>query len=259
MTITETDCLVCDVRNGVAWLMLNRPQVANAIDTRMILALRAQLRDLAARDEVQVIVLHGAGKGFCAGGDLSNFGEHLDRIDTEVGKFLEIAHEALLLLESAPQITISAVHGFAAGAGMSVALMTDLCIMAEDAQFIPTYPSIGITPDLGGTYALMKRLSHSQALKFLLLEDRISAPDALAMGAITETVGAADLLARVETVAQRLAELGRNVLHGTKRLLNDARDTNLETQLDLEFCHLRHGLQSEAFRTAVAHRSRPRN
>jgi len=256
MAFPDNDCLQCSVRDGQAWLTLNRPQAANAIDTAMIVALRDRLQDITARKDIQVIVLQGEGRGFCAGGDLSAFGDKMDRIDVEVGKFLAIAHEALLLLEEAPQITISSVQGFAAGAGMSLALMADFCIMADDAQFIPTYPQIGLTPDLGGTYAAMKRLSYSQALKFLLLHDRVSAPEALAMGTITEVVPAAELGARVEAVANRLAGLGRNVVHGTKRLLNGARNTGLEMQLDLELFQLRDGFQSDAFKSAVARRSR---
>lgn len=230
-----TDCLSCDITNGVAYLTLNRPQAANSLNTDLALALRGQLRSITARDDVQVIVLRGAGKGFCAGGDLSQYGDQLDRIEIAVGDFLPIIHEALMVLESAPQITVSAVQGYAAGAGMSLALMTDLCVMAEDAQFIPTYPQIGITPDVGGTYAVMKKLNYGQALKFLLLKDRISAAEALGMGLVTEVVPASELDARLTAMVERLAGLGRNVLQGTKRLLNGAAGTPLEMQLDLEF------------------------
>lgn len=255
MTPAPQDCLCCDIADGIASLTLNRPQAANSLNTDLALALRATLREITARADVHVIVLKGAGKGFCAGGDLSQYGDQLDRIEAAVAEFLPILHDALMLLEAAPQITVSAVHGYAAGAGMSLALMTDLCVMAEDAQFIPTYPRIGITPDVGGSYAVMKKAGYAQALKFLLLNDRVSATDALGMGLIAETVPAPDLETRVEALAGRLAGLGRNVLHGTKRLLNAARDTTLETQLDLEAFQLREGLRGEKFQTAVASRS----
>lgn len=250
------DCLFCDFANGVAYLTLNRPYAANSLNTDLALALRTQLQAITARPDIHVIVLKGAGKGFCAGGDLSQYGDQLDRIDIAVGEFLPIVHEALVVLEEAPQITISAVHGYAAGAGMSLALMTDFCVMAEDAQFIPTYPAIGITPDIGGTYAVMKKLNYSQALKFLLLKDQIGAAEALGIGLITEIAPAEALDEYLQALAERLAGLGRNVLHGTKRLLNGARGTGLEMQLDLEFFQLRTGLRSEKFQSAVARRAR---
>jgi 2-(1,2-epoxy-1,2-dihydrophenyl)acetyl-CoA isomerase len=194
-----------DVEDGVGTLTLNRPEAVNAFTARMLSELRKVL-DFVERDSgVRVLVVTGAGRGFSAGQDLK---EHMasdgaDVIGEHLEKYYNPVFERLYRLEKP---TVAAVHGAAAGAGMSLALACDLRIAADNARFLQAFVKIGLVPDSGSTYFLPRVVGLARALELALLGDAVDAATALQMGLVNRVVPADRLAEETRALARRLAE-----------------------------------------------------
>src|SRR3546814_214240 len=141
----------------IATLTLNRPESYNAIDLAMATRLRDLARDVEADGRIKILVVRGEGPAFCGGGDIRHFVENLDDIGSCIRELLTPYHDFLSTLRRMPKVVLASVHGAAAGAGLSLASMCDLCIAADDASFTPAYAKIGVSPDGGGTWGLARR------------------------------------------------------------------------------------------------------
>jgi enoyl-CoA hydratase/carnithine racemase len=154
-------------------------------------------------------------------------------------------------LRRMPKIVIASVHGSAAGAGLSLAFMADLCIAAEDARFTPAYAKLGVSPDGGGTVGLAASVGPRRALQIFLAEDSFSAAQAYEWGLVAKVVPAVELKAATRELALRLAQNAPAGLATTKALIYSAANTPVEQQLDAERDGIIDGMQSEEFRIAV--------
>ena len=239
------------VRDAIAHVRLNRPDRLNALDRAMVYDLAEALEGLVARSDLRVIVIGGEGRAFCAGGDLAPFAANEGRSDDVVDALLPRLHELLILLSQAPQAVVFSVHGTAAGAGMSLSFMGDFCIAADNAQFVPAYAGIGLTPDGGGTVGLVRALGPRQALRLLLAEDRFPATLAHSMGLVTRLVPEAELGAETLAFARRLARLDPGAVAGTRRLVMQSSGRDLAAQLETEMAELKQRMRSDTFRSAV--------
>ncbi|MBX5475405.1 MAG: enoyl-CoA hydratase/isomerase family protein [Thermoleophilia bacterium] len=235
-------------RDGaVQTITLNRPDVLNAFNR----ALHAGLRDALtqARDpEVRAVVITGAGRGFCAGQDLKEFGEM-----PNIGAGLrETYHPNVLAIRALEKPVIAAVNGACAGAGLSLACACDLRIASDAATFVPGFVGIGLVPDSGGTFFVHRLLGAGRAFEWMTSNRRLSAAEAYAWGLVSEVVEADAFPARVAELAATLAAGPTRAIGMTKRLFDHADTATLEEQLELEAQLQAAAAASEDFREGVA-------
>jgi 2-(1,2-epoxy-1,2-dihydrophenyl)acetyl-CoA isomerase len=218
-------------RDGaVLTITLNRPDSYNAFTTSMHVAMRGAL-DEAASDDVRAVVVTGAGKGFCAGQDITEFRE----LDHDVGEHLEATyHPNIRAIRALEKPVIAAVNGAAAGAGLSLACACDYRLAADGAAFVPGFVGIGLIPDSGGSYFIARLLGPSRAFAWMSSNRRLTAAEAHAWGLVDEVVDADGLAARAAEVAAEYASLPTRGIGMTKRLFDHAQTATLDEQLTLE-------------------------
>jgi 2-(1,2-epoxy-1,2-dihydrophenyl)acetyl-CoA isomerase len=221
-------------RDGaVARLTLNRPDRINSLTLAMLGELSAALTDLDSDDTVRVVVLTGAGRGFCAGQDLADH-EAID--DTRAIRSVVERHynPVIRQIRGLPQPVIAAVNGVAAGAGCSLALACDIAIATASAKFINAFINIGLIPDAGGSYFLPRLIGQARALGMTLLGEPIEAKTAADWGLIWKAVPDADFPREVEALAKRLAEMPTTAIGLIKHAINVSGHHSLEQQLAVE-------------------------
>ncbi len=221
---------------AVTRITLSRPEKLNALTHRMSDELLDAFTALRDDEGVRAVVLTGAGRGFCAGQDLSEFGEAYRqgrRPDIE-RHLAESYHRLIPAMVAAPKPVIAAVNGVAAGAGLSLALACDLRIAADTARFTQAFVKIGLIPDSGGTFLLPRAVGHAKALELSLTGDLIDAAEAHRIGLVHRIHPAGELVAEVEALAARLASMPTRALAATKVLLRDALTLDLGESLRRE-------------------------
>lgn len=221
------------IDDACATLTLNRPAALNAIDVAMGRELQHAADLIAAQPEIRVVVLRGAGKVFCAGGDIAMFEGDTTRIRTTLQALFVPLNDFVAHVARMDKIWLADVHGVAAGAGLSLALGCDLAWATEDARFATAYLKLGATPDAGMTHALVRLVGRRRATELLLRTDPIDASGALQLGLINQVYDATDGDA-VGDYARTLALHAPASIAGLKRLLRQAALTPLETQLGEE-------------------------
>lgn len=248
MTTPATDLLVA-VQDGVATLTMNRPERLNALSRPMLDALASTLPRLAEDPAVGVVVLTGAGRAFCAGGDvkaMAEGGEMPDATLEERAQALRTRMEAARLLHEMPKPTIAMVRGAAAGAGLSLALACDLRIAAESARFGTAFARVGYSGDFGGSFFLTQLVGTARARELYFTAELVDAARALAWGLVNRVVADDRLEAETMALATRLARGPRIAYRYMKRNLNAAESGTLRDVLDLEaWHHTRTGLTED--------------
>src|ERR1700720_1031964 len=237
----------------IATITLNRPSAFNSIDLSIAKKLEQLGAAVEADDDIRVLVIEGEGRAFCAGGDLQTIGAAAaaDNIAPVVGELIKHYHAFIETLRRMPKIVLSSVHGSAAGAGMGLAFVADLCIAAEDARFTPAYAKIGVSPDGGSTVGMVGTVGIRRALQIFLAEDSFSAQQALDWGLVAKIVPAAELKAATRQFPERLAQNPPAAIGGTKSLVYQAPLTPTRQQLDAETENIIGGMLTEEFRVAV--------
>jgi len=235
-------------RDGaVQTITLNRPEKMNAFTRGLHGELRGALKQ--ARDpEVRAVVITGAGRAFCAGQDLTEFGETGD-----IGASLrETYHPNILAIRALEKPVIAAVNGACAGAGLSLACACDIRIAADSAAFVPGFIGIGLIPDAGGTYFIHRLLGASRAFEWMSSNRRLTAAEAHAWGLVSEVVEADALPLRAAELASTYAELPTRGIGMTKRLFDHADTATLEEQLEMESQLQAAAARSDDFREGVS-------
>jgi 2-(1,2-epoxy-1,2-dihydrophenyl)acetyl-CoA isomerase len=204
------------VGDGIAHVELNRPEQANAFDLATTAEFADAVRQAAGDDAVQAVLLTGAGRRFCAGGDVASFASALDQPAYlhQLASEVDAAFRQLAALEKP---VVAAVHGSVAGAGLALMLSCDIVVAAPDTKFVFAYPSIGLTPDCGLSYLLPRAVGQQRALAFSLLGKPATAGEALAWGMVTEL--AEDPAVRGRQLATSLAAGPATALGQVARLL----------------------------------------
>jgi 2-(1,2-epoxy-1,2-dihydrophenyl)acetyl-CoA isomerase len=229
------DTVRFEVSGPVATITLNRPDRLNAMTEELIVAVLCPLEQVSADEAIRVLVLTGAGRGFCAGGDLGAMGEFAEpRTPGASIAQLRRLHRTTELLHEMPKPTIAAVNGPCAGAGLSWACACDLRIAAESAVFRTAFLSAGLTGDFGGTWLLTRLVGAGRARDLYFRNEKLSAAAALSMGLVGEVVPDGAVLGRVADLAGRLAEAPPHVIAGIKQNLNDAEELGLHAVLNAE-------------------------
>jgi len=265
------EVLLRDLDDGVLTLTLNRPERMNALDPALMRALRDATREAAEDVEVACVVLKGAGKSFCAGGDMgvAVAEARTDEASGPPGATVEQPHaqrqdsfesrvawlrenmEAVRFLRQMPKPTIASVHGAAAGGGLCLAAACDLRIVADNSRFITAFVHVGLSGDYAGTYFLTRLLGPMKARELYFLGEKFDAQEAYRLGFVTRLVATDQLEAETRSLARRLARGPRVALRYMKKTLNAAEVDRLEDILDMEaFCQVR-AAQTEDHREAA--------
>ena len=227
--------ILLDLRDGIARITLNRPDRLNSFNDAMHASLRDGLDRVRADASVRVLSLTGAGRGFCAGQDLSDRAVAPGGSPVDLGASIERNYQPLILgLRALPMPVVCAVNGVAAGAGANIALACDLVIAAKSASFIQAFAKIGLVPDSGGTYWLPRLVGPARAMGLALLGDKLSADQAAQWGLIWKCVDDAELTPTVDTLLAQLATAPTSGLAAIKRALHASDRNTLEQQLALE-------------------------
>jgi 2-(1,2-epoxy-1,2-dihydrophenyl)acetyl-CoA isomerase len=227
--------LLDSLEEGVLTLTLNRPDKMNAFNVALYEALAAAMKRAAMDDACRVVVLTGAGKGFCAGQDLGDraVAPGADRLD--LGESIEKRYNPLVrAIRGLPKPVVCAVNGVAAGAGANIALACDIALAAKSARFIQVFARIGLVPDSGGTWALPRLVGEARARALMMLADPIGAEQAEAWGMIWCAVDDDQLIGAAREIAMRLAAGPTHAYGLMKRAFLASSSNSLDAQLDLE-------------------------
>jgi 2-(1,2-epoxy-1,2-dihydrophenyl)acetyl-CoA isomerase len=220
-------------RGAVAIVTLNRPDVSNTLNLQTAMDLLAAAMTCGRNPAVRAVVLTGAGRNFCFGGDLRgmlNKGKGADAYLRELTTYL---HEAISHFARMDAPLIAAVNGTAAGAGVGLVTMADLAVCGESSKFSLSYTGVGLTPDAGTSFLLPRAIGSKRAMELFLLNRSLAAAEALSWGLVNKVVPDAELMNEAVSLGQRLAEGPTRAFGRTKRLMATALGA-LETQMVLE-------------------------
>jgi 2-(1,2-epoxy-1,2-dihydrophenyl)acetyl-CoA isomerase len=239
--------LLFDVLENVAHITLNRPEAANAINLELAKDLMYALMQCDDDPLIRAVLITGAGPMFCAGGDVKSFTEKGDDLPYYLKEITVHLHGAMSYLVRMDPPVVAAVHGSAAGAGMSLACACDMTLAAESARFTMAYTRIGLTPDGGATYTLTRLVGLKRTLELALNNRLLSAEEALNWGIVTKVLPEKDLITEATNLANRLAAGPTKAFGATKRLLQSGLTESFEGQMKNESRSI-----SEMARTADA-------
>jgi enoyl-CoA hydratase/carnithine racemase len=226
-------------RDGVATITLNRPERLNAFTREMIDLWVEALDDARQNDAVNAVVVTGAGRAFCSGGDVGGMNERRSEIPgLDHKRWLEEIHRIPLTLETLDKPVIAAMNGVAVGAGLDMALMCDLRYAAAGARFSEGYVKVGLIPGDGGTYFLPRLVGTARALELMWTGDFISAEEAERIGLVNRVVTPELLLETVHALAARLASGPGTALRMIKRAVYQGQRMDLRSHLDLLSSHM---------------------
>jgi 2-(1,2-epoxy-1,2-dihydrophenyl)acetyl-CoA isomerase len=225
------------VEDGVALLTLNRPDRLNAFSDEMLRALIEAFTRLGAEAEVRAIVLTGAGRGFCAGGDIKGMANRKPRTFEQRIEDLRWKSQLPLAMRECPKVVIGMINGVAVGAGLALALACDLRVAARSARFGTAFATVAFSGDLGGSWLLTRLVGTAKARELYFTANLFDAEKAMDLGLITKIVDDASLRSETMALAQRIAR-GPTIAYGyMKRNLHAAETEPLTTVLELEAVH----------------------
>lgn len=246
------ETILFELREDIARVTLNRPDRLNSFNVQMHTELRDAL-DKTHHGGARVLLLTGAGRGFCAGQDLADRSVSAGAAPPDLGHSIETCYKPLVLaLRDLPMPVVCLVNGVAAGAGANIALACDIVLAARSASFIEAFAKLGLIPDTGGTYFLPRLLGTARAVGLAMLGEKLSAEQAEAWGLIWKCVDDDSLQDEGERLARHFAAAPTRGLALTKRAIHASADNSLEQQLNLERDYMRELGYSEDYREGVA-------
>ena len=247
----STDELIVDRCDGVLTLTLNRPERLNAISGPMLAALSAELDRANVDPEVRVVVLTGAGRGFCAGLDLKARADGDDMSGATDLRLFDLHNTPPLVLLRMDKPVICALNGPAAGYGMDMALGCDIRIASDRAKLGAVFVRRGVLPESGGTWYLPRLVGWAKAAEIAFMGDVLDAERSLELGLVNRVVPHDDLMDEVRSVAARIASNAPYSVQATKRMMRLGMDETFETAVDHTYLQLRPMFTSEDFREGM--------
>jgi 2-(1,2-epoxy-1,2-dihydrophenyl)acetyl-CoA isomerase len=249
MTVSDAVLLVEDV-GAVRTLRLNRPEVLNAFNDELLIALGAAVKAAARDDAVRCVVVGASGRAFCSGQDLDTVKERMgDPNAPELGEHLRNLYNPVIRqIRTMEKPVIASVNGVAAGAGCSLAIACDLRVASERASLIEVFINVGLVPDSGSTFVLPRLVGMSRAMEMAFTGRKVDAETALEWGLVNQVVAEDELEAATMKLARKLASMPTRGIGLTKRAMNRAWTSGLDEQLEYEAL-----LQTTAGQTADHH------
>lgn len=252
--MNQYETLLVEVKDGVGWITLNRPDAFNALDLKMTGELCAVARSFATDPAIRTVVLTGAGKAFCGGGNVKEMAKFIDD-----GSIVDFMQELTLRLHifiseivRMPKPVIAAVNGTAAGAGFSMSMACDLTLAAKSARFVMAYTNIALVPDGSSTYFLPRLVGCKKAMELILLNNVLSADDAAGLGIVNRVLPDESFAEEVEALAEKLAAGPTGAYGDVKFLLQRGISESLETQMENERQMIAKNAAGPDFREGVA-------
>jgi 2-(1,2-epoxy-1,2-dihydrophenyl)acetyl-CoA isomerase len=228
------DSLLFERAGSIATLTLNRPDTGNAVDIPLARALLDAAITCDQEDSIRCVVLTGAGRMFCAGGDVGAFSAAGDALPAFLKEITAYMHAAVARFAHMKKPVLTAINGPAAGVGLSLAILGDIAMAARSAHFTVAYTALGLSPDGGATWLLPRLVGIRKAQELTLLNTRVIADDAVHAGLITRVVEDAAFKAEVQGTAERLAMAATPAIGKVRNLLLDSFGASLEAQMDAE-------------------------
>lgn len=248
-----TSEVLFDVADHIATLTLNRPEKLNAFTDAMLMALVDALDQCEQRDDVRVVVLTGAGRGFCAGGDVTTMGADADnRAHVTKRHIVDFIQAFPRRVATFNKPIIAAVNGVATGGGMDLALACDFRTAGTAARFAETYAKIGLLPGGGGAYYLPRIVGTARALELLLTAEFIAAEEAHAIGLVNHVFDDATLLKETRAIAARIAALPPYSVSMIKRTVYQGLETDFASALEIVGSHIAIAKASDDHAEAIA-------
>ncbi len=242
-----------EMRDAVAIITMNRPDALNALSLQLTVDLRKAINK-AIQEKARAVVLTGAGRAFCSGGDLremQSMWQKEGRIEAFLEEPLKALHDVILLIRETPIPFVAAVNGVCAGAGTNFALACDIIFAAENASFNEAFVRIGLSPDCGGSFFLPRAIGEKLAAEIFMTGETLTAERAVQIGMINRIVSADSLLNEAIGIAKKLALAPTGSIGKIKKILNATFSNDLQTQLDLEHqCQIESG-KSNDFKEGV--------
>lgn len=230
--------ILLDIEDGVATIVLNRPHKLNAFNDPMLKQWEDAIHSVAANEAARAVILTGAGRAFCSGGDVEKMGTSEMtplQIKERLTKGIQRITHAMAALDKP---TIAAINGLAAGAGLDVALMCDMRFMAQGAKVAETYFKLGLVPGAGGAHYLPRIVGPAKALEMFWTADYCDASECLRIGLVNQVYADADLMDQTRTVARRIAAGPPLSARLIKRAVYQGLEADLATNLDLVSSHM---------------------
>lgn len=225
--------IILTKEDGVAVIQMNNPKAMNALEDELSAELLSAYRDVAADPEIGAVILTGAEKAFCAGGDLKKLSQGFP--SAEAGyDYMRSFREMVTTFMNMPKPTIAAVNGYAVGAGFCIAMQADLILASDKAKFGMAFANVGLIPDLAGMYTLPRLVGLQRAKELIFTGRTIGAEEAKDMGIVNQVVSHDSLMDEAKKLAKRLADGPRVALRMAKNVMNDSINMTLEQLLDLE-------------------------
>lgn len=244
--------ILLDISGGAARLTLNRPDRLNSFNVQMHEEVQAALDEIENDKSVRTLLLTGAGRGFCAGQDLSDRAVAPGGDAVDLGESVEKRYNPLIRrLTSLPMPVVCAVNGVAAGAGASIAFACDMVLAARSAKFVMSFANIGLVPDSGGSWVLPRLAGQARALGVALTGEPLPAERAESWGLIWKCVDDEQLAEETDALIRKFAAAPTRGLAETKKLIRSAFSRPLDEQLDLERDKMRELGRSEDYREGV--------
>jgi len=243
--------LTVERAGNVATLTLNRAEAYNALNLPLGRELFTASIELDEDPDVRCIVITGAGRAFCAGGDVKDFVDNLGRIGSHIKELTTYLHGAVSRLCRSDKPVIVAVNGIAAGGGFSFALCGDLVVAAESAKFTMAYSKIAATPDGSSSYFLPRLIGLRRSMELYFTNRVLTAREALDWGLITRVAPDAEFKTAVTALAREMAQGPSKAYGGAKRLFHQSTWESLETQMELEAQAIAASGRTEDFRAGV--------
>ncbi|MFS0574032.1 enoyl-CoA hydratase-related protein [Sporosarcina sp. 179-K 3D1 HS] len=213
------------VKNEIATVYLNEPETLNALSQSLKEKLLLTLEEVEKRSDIKIILLAGNGRAFCAGGDIKAMGDTYDPLKIKDG--MEISGKIIRKIREMPKIVICTLHGYAAGAGMSIALAADLIVAEESTKFVLSFKNVGLIPDLGLHYHLPNIIGEWRAKEWMWSGKTISVDEAVQLGFVNQKVPQGELLKRAFEMAEELSKGPFDAYIASKEIINSRSTANL--------------------------------
>lgn len=226
--------IIVETRENIVKLILNRPEVYNALTGLMISELTIALEDFIKNDKMSVLIITGSGKAFCSGGDMKWLDEFKSNSLIKTREVVQNVRRVVMMMRSVEKPIIAAVNGDAIGGGANLALACDLVIASEKARFAQTFVKVGLIPDWGGLYLLPRLVGMAKAKELIFTGKMISAIEAERIGLVNKVVPQEEWDTAILKLAKELAENPPRAIGISKSLLHKSFESDIETMLELE-------------------------
>ncbi|HMK03507.1 MAG TPA: enoyl-CoA hydratase-related protein [Ferruginibacter sp.] len=239
-----------EIKNGVAYITLNRPDKFNSFNREMAFLLQSHLDECASVQDIRCVYITGAGKAFSAGQDIS---ELVGEKKLEIKQILSEHYNPIVKkIRNLPKPVVAAVNGVAAGAGANMALCCDVVVAARSASFLQAFSKIGLVPDSGGTFTLPRLIGWQKASALMMLGDKVPAQEAERIGMIYKVFDDADFETESKKIAITLSQMPTKGLAYTKHILNRSFTNNWEEQLMIEDKYQQKSAETQDYKEGIA-------